>query len=125
LLEHQLKFLENFCDRIVLTIPSDYVFIPPCNVNLRILRFKDNLSVFELLEKLRSIINGDVFVLFGDTLFEVKNTTVLANSILVGRPNLEYSWGPKFEDDHVPAGGFGLDRAVFLDALKLSNNFLF
>jgi hypothetical protein len=123
LLEHHLKFLENFCDRIVLTLPSGYDFIPPSNVDLRICRFNENLSVFELLEKLSSLIEDDVFILFGDTLFEIKSSTILVDSILVGRPNLEYSWGPKFEDDLVPAGGFGLERTVFVDTIKLASNF--
>lgn len=123
LLEHQLKFLGNFCERIVLTIPSDYEFILPSYVNLRILRLKDDLSLFEVLKNLSSIIEGDLFILFGDTLFDIKKTSVLPNSILVGRPKLEYSWGPKLDDGLVPAGGFVLEGAVFSDALKLSNDF--
>ena len=125
LLYHQLKYLNNNCDRVNLIIPENY----KSKVISKYVDLNDTISVsrknlIHLFQFVTEVAKADrIFILYGDTLYKGNyDFNNKKNYFFINKPKSNYNWGPEFKNK-VPSGGMIYNKSKLKELLNNSKNF--
>ena len=124
LLFHQLEFVNKYCDKVFLTVPTNYISNKISGVET--LETSPALKLFEILiEIVEKFSNYDkIMIHYGDSLFlNAVDIQMNKNLIFFQRPTFNYNWGIANEKGNVPAGCFILETSIFKKCLLNSSDF--
>ena len=125
LLYHQLKYLDNNCDKVNLIIPENY----KSKVVAKYADLIDTIAVsinslIDLFQFITEVAKADrIFILYGDTLY--KGDYIFQNNknyFFINAPKSNYNWGPEFKNK-VPSGGMIYNKSKLKELLNYTKNF--